>query len=241
LSGKVGVGWQDVVVSKRGVRPSRLLLFVALVVVGFAATGCVRVHAAFAVSADDRVSGDVVVASLPNAQSGGTTLSVAPSLGGQVTVTPYKADGYVGSELTFQNLTFDQISLLAATATNQGNAYHISFQRNGDVVDLDGSADLTQVPNDRVDVQVKISFPAPVLRTDGAISGQTVSWQLKPGHVTGCSAADQYVIGNTKGWRFWAFVVGGGGLAASVLVLGLALIARRWHLRKERAWSTPTA
>jgi hypothetical protein len=214
-----------------------VVLLVLMLIVVVTASGCVRVRAAFAVSSEDRVSGDVVVASLPSAQTGPPILTVAPSLAGQVTVKPYAADGYVGSELTFQNLTFDQVSLLAATLTNEGNAYHISFQRLGDVVNMAGSGDLTQVPNDRVDVQLKVSFPAAILRTDGSVGDQTVSWQFKPGRVTGFSAADQYTIGNTKGWRFWAFAVGGGGLVASLLVLALALLARRRHLRKEQAWS----
>src|SRR5882757_6808707 len=68
---------------RRGIRV--LCLSIVLVVVGLLAGGCVRVHAAIAVSTDDRVSGDVVIASLPSAQnSQGPQLTIPTTLAGQV-------------------------------------------------------------------------------------------------------------------------------------------------------------
>lgn len=212
------------------------ILVAVLLAFGLLASGCVRVHAAFAVSSDDRVSGDLVVAALPSAQNDkGPPLTVSPQLAGRVTSKPYAADGYVGTELTFDSLTFDEVAELATTVSTSGGDYHLAFQRSGDLVTLAGSVDLTRLPPDRVDVQLKVNFPGTVVRTDGDLTDQTVSWQLKPGRVSSFSAAAQYTIGNTRGWQFWSLVLGGGGGLIAVFILGLALLARRRQLRKERA------
>jgi hypothetical protein len=219
-----------------------VVLVVLLAVVGLAASGCVRVHAAFAVSSDDRVSGDLIVGTQPSAQNdAGPQLTVPPSLASKVTGKPYSADGYVGTELTFTGLTFTELSELATTASTLSGAYHLQFQRSSDLVTLAGSADLSQVSTTKADVQLKVSFPGQVLRTDGDLAGQTVSWTLTPNRITSFSAADQYTIGNTHGWRFWALAVGGGGAIASLMVVGLALLARRHNLRKERAYAASQA
>lgn len=226
--------------------PSRMVVLVLLLaMVGLAASGCVRVHAAFAVSSDDRVSGDLVVGAQPSAQNDtGPQLTVPPSLASKITTRPYSADGYVGTELTFTGLTFQELAELAttvSTVSTVSGSYHLQFQRSSDLVTLAGSADLSQVSAARADVRLKVSFPGQVLRTDGDLLGQTVSWTLSPNRITSFSAADQYTIGNTRGWQFWALVVGGGGAVASLLVVGLALLARRHNLRKERAYAASQA
>jgi hypothetical protein len=216
------------------------LIFV-LLVTGLLAGGCVRVHAALAVSTDDLVSGDLVVASLPSAQNGqGPQLTIPTSMANRVTGKSYSANGYVGSELSFQDLTFDDMSALATAISNENAAYKIVFQRNGDLVTMDGSVDLTQLPPAGVDVQLKVSFPNPPAQTDGATSGNTVTWTMAAGKVTSFSVADEYTLGSTRGWRFWAATVGGGGAIVSVFIVLLALWARRRNLKKERAYLATT-
>jgi len=220
---------------RRGIRV--LCLSFVLVIVGLLAGGCVRVHAAIAVSTDDRVSGDVVIASLPSAQnSQGPQLTIPTTLAGQVTTKSYKADGYIGSELSFTNLTFTEVSELATAISNENGTYKITFVRSGNLVNLDGSVDLTQLSVPGVDVQIKVTFPSPPVREDGTLAGYTVSWTMKPGQVTSFSAADQYTLGNTRGWRFWSLALGGGGAIVSVFVVLLALWARRRNLKKEQAY-----
>jgi hypothetical protein len=220
---------------RRGIRV--LCLSFVLVIVGLLAGGCVRVHAAIAVSTDDRVSGDVVIASLPSAQNGqGPQLTIPTTMAAQVTTKSYKADGYVGSELTFTSLTFTEVSALATAISNENGTYKIVFQRSGDLVNLDGSVDLSQLSVKGVDVQIKVTFPNPPVRADGALDGDTVTWTMKPGQVTSFSAADQYTLGNTRGWRFWALTLGGGGAIISMFVVLLALWARRRNLKKEQAY-----
>jgi hypothetical protein len=218
-----------------------LRLTVVLLAFGLLASGCVRVHAALAVSTDDLVSGDLVIASLPSAQNGkGPTLTIPSNLADRVSTKSYAANGYVGSDLSFHDLTFDDMSVLSTAISNETGDYKIAFARNGDLVTLDGSVDLTQLPPANVDVQLKISFPNPPTRADGTVSGNTVSWTIKAGEVTSFSAADQYSLGNTRGWRFWAAALGGGGGIVAVFVVLLALLARRRNLKKERAYIAAT-
>jgi hypothetical protein len=102
---------------------------------------------------------------------------------------------------------------------------------------MSGSVDLTQLPTAGVDVQLKVDFPGPVTHTDGSLNDDTVSWIMKPGGVTRFGATDQYALGNSRGWRFWAWSLAGGTAIVSGFILLLALWARRRNLRKERAYA----
>lgn len=210
---------------------------VGLLAVGLLASGCVRVHAALVVSTSDLVSGSVLVAALPTAESSeGPQLEIPTEMASRVTTKAYSADGYVGNTVTFNNLDFDEVTALAASISNENATYHIAFQRAGDLVTMDGSVDLSQLPPSGVDVQLKVNFPGPVTRSNGSQDDETVSWVMKPGGVTSFSATDQYALGNSRGWRFWALSLGGGTAIISVFILGLALLARRRNLKKERAY-----
>lgn len=210
-----------------------------LVAAGLLLGGCVRVHAAFAVSSSDEVSGDLIVAALPSAQAGEAgSLTVPPSLISKVGSRAYQADGYTGTELTFTNLSFGDLSTLAHSLSGATSGhYQISFTRSGDLVSVTGSVDLSEVPATGTDVQIKVSFPGNVLRTDGekSISGSvsTVSWTPKAGRVNTFSATAQYAVGATRTWSFWALMMGLGAFLVAGMVAGLALLARRWQLRKE--------
>lgn len=218
--------------------PRVLAMAAGLVAVGVLASGCVRVHAALAVSSSDQVSGDIVVAALPSAGNAkGPQLGVPQSMASRVTMKPYSAGGYVGQDITFHDLSFAELSAFAASVSSQSNAYHITFQRSGDLVTMSGSVDLSQLPASGVDVQLKVNFPGPVTHTTGVVDGQTVSWTLKPGAVTPFNATDRYTIGNSKSWRFWALALGGGLALISAFLVLLALWARRRNLKKEIAYS----
>lgn len=225
----------------RGTGLRALRLIFVLLTFGLLASGCVRVHAAMAVSSDDRVSGDLVIAALPLAgNSQGPQLTIPASMADRVSKKAYSANGYTGSELSFQDLSFTEVSALATAISNENAAYKITFRRTDDLVNLGGSVDLSLVPKAGVDVQIKISFPNPPLQTDGVRDGDTVTWTMKPGQVTSFSASDRYTLGNARGWRFWALAVGGGLGAVSVFIVLLALWARRRNLKKERAYLATT-
>lgn len=198
-------------------------------------TGCLRVHAALAVSPDDRVSGDLIIAALPvNEQDTGPKLTIPPELNQQVRAEKYTQDGYVGQKVTFTDLRFIDLAQLVQTIS-EAKQYRLSLRRAGDLVTLAGSIDLTQVPKDRADVQIKVAFPGSVSRTNGDEDDGTVSWSPKPGAVTEFDAIAEYSSAGGVSWVRWAMLVGGSALLAAVVATLLALIAHRRSLSADRA------
>ncbi|MCT2584071.1 DUF3153 domain-containing protein [Actinophytocola gossypii] len=197
-------------------------------------TGCLRIHAALAVSQDDVVSGDVVVSALPrDREDKGPTLTIPPELADKVTMEPYSADGYVGQKLTLNNVGFTEFAVLVESIST-AEQYRIAFHRSGSLVSLAGSIDLTRVPADRADVQLKVAFPGTVTRTTGDNTDGTVTWEPKPGAVTEFNATTQYANSSGVSWIQWVAMVGGGAVLVALLVVVLALSAHRRTLRAER-------
>ncbi|WP_223199145.1 DUF3153 domain-containing protein [Solihabitans fulvus] len=197
-------------------------------------TGCVRLHAAMAVTEDDRVSGEIVAATPPTQDADpGPQLKVPQELASRVSVKAYKADGYTGTELYFNGLTFEEVRSLSTAASSTTSHYQLNFRRSGDLVTVSGSVDLTQVTADRADIQVKISFPGPVLSTNGKIDtdNSTVGWTPKPGQASMLTATVQYSSNPTTSWQGWALLVGGLTGGAALIVIVLALVAHRRSLR----------
>ncbi|MFL6123553.1 DUF3153 domain-containing protein [Actinophytocola sp.] len=198
-------------------------------------SGCLRVHAALAVSPDDKVSGELIVATVQtNDQDNGPTLTIPPELNDRVRTEKYLQDGYVGQRVTFSGLRFVDLAQLVQTIS-EVKQYRLSLRRAGDLVTLAGSIDLTQVPADRADVQIKIAFPGSVIRTDGDEDKGTVSWSPKPTSVTEFNAVAQYSSDGGNSWVRWALLVGGAALLAAVVATLLALIAHRRSVSADRA------
>ena len=212
----------------------RVVLGLSVLTAGLVAAGCVRVQVGLSVSPTDLVSGDVVAAALPNPTSAqGPKLTVPQDMADQVSAKPYSSGGYVGTELTFNNLTFTQLAELISGGTDQKSHFQLNFQRSQDLVNFGGSADLSQLTSD-AQVQLKVTFPGPVLSTNGNNDAGTVTWSLPPGQVTTFNATTQYVNGEfIRPWSYWAKALGGAGALIAVLVTLLALWARRRHIRKE--------
>ncbi|MGQ0838656.1 LppM family (lipo)protein [Actinokineospora sp.] len=193
--------------------------------------GCVRVQAALAVSENDLVSGQLVIASVAIKQEDtGPALKVPPELAGKVKTEIYTADGYVGQTVRFQDLTFPEVTLLGDAIT-VAKQYRLSFRRAGDLVTMSGSVDLSELPADRADVQIKIAFPGTVTRTNGIDDNGTVSWKPKPGAVTEFNATVQYTDSSGVSWTKWVTIVGASAVGVALIVVMLALIAHRRNLR----------
>jgi hypothetical protein len=226
------VSWQD-----DAVRASRVVgLIVLFGVLVCSLSGCLRVHAALAVSADDKVSGELIVASVQlNDQDTGPPITIPPELTDRVTSEKYVLEGYVGQKLKFRDLRFVDVAQLVQTIS-EAKQYRLSLRRSGDLVTVAGSVDLQQVPVERADVQIKIAFPdGSVSSTNGDEDDGTISWTPKPGSVTEFNAIAEFSTGNGNTWVKWALMVGGAsGLAAIVAAL-LALIAHRRSLSADRA------
>jgi hypothetical protein len=228
---KVG-SWQDGAVRRVSRVVGLLLLFGVLV---STLSGCLRVHAALAISPDDRVSGTLVIAALPvNDQDNGPTLTIPPELTDRVRAEKYTQDGYVGQKVTFSDLRFIDVAQLVQTIS-EARQYRLSLRRAGDLVTLAGSIDLTQVPKDRADVQIKVAFPGSVNDTNGTDDDGAVSWSPKPGAVTEFNAIAEYSTAGGQSWEKWALLVGGSAFLAAIVATLLALIAHRRSVRADRA------
>lgn len=198
-------------------------------------TGCLRIHAAIAVSPEDLVSGELIVAALPvSEQDTGPPLTIPPELSDRVRSEKYAQDSYVGQRVTFEELRFTDVATLVESIS-EANQYRLSFRRAGDLVTLAGSVDLTQVPKDRADIQIKIAFPGTVTRTNGDEDDGTISWSPKPGAVTEFDAIAQYSDSGGESVTKWVTLVGGGALGAALIAGLLALIAHRRSVSAERA------
>jgi hypothetical protein len=227
--------WQDGAVRRvTGVsRVAGLVTLFGLLMLSL--TGCLRIHAAIAVSPEDLVSGELIVAALPvSEQDTGPPLTIPPELSDRVRSEKYAQDSYVGQRVTFEELRFTDVATLVESIS-EANQYRLSFRRAGDLVTLAGSVDLTQVPKDRADIQIKIAFPGTVTRTNGDEDDGTISWSPKPGAVTEFDAIAQYSDSGGESVTKWVTLVGGGALGAALIAGLLALIAHRRSVSAERA------
>ncbi|WP_156758304.1 LppM family (lipo)protein [Actinokineospora pegani] len=225
--------------SRSSDRSRRWLAIVALALLSmFTLSGCLRVQAALTVSEADLVSGTLVVASVAGKQGDlGPELTIPPELRGRVRTEIYTGDDYVGQTVRFQDLTFAEVSLLGDSITSE-EQYRLTFRRVGDLVTLAGSADLTQLPADRADIQLEIAFPGTVTRTNGDNDDDTVSWSPKPGAVSEFTATAQYSGASGASWTQWVVMVGAAAVGVSMIVLALALFS---HRRAQRALGPPPA
>lgn len=207
-----------------------------LAVVAVLGTGCVRVRAGMAVSPQDTVSGTIDVGTPDGAPGGnGPPLQVPSGLAGDVTVTRYEQDGYVGSHLSFEDLSFEDVSqLLPQISPTTSSAIRLQLRRAGDRVVLTGQIDLTRVSAESADVQLKLAFPGPVRQTDGTVSQGVVSWTFTPGEVGEVNATAEYPDPNAPSWVGWAVLLTLIVLAAAGVVFALAAATRPRVDRRAR-------
>jgi hypothetical protein len=207
-----------------------------MLLLALALTGCVRVRAAMAIGPDDLVSGTLQIATVQvKPEDIGPQLSVPAELADKVTLAPYAADGYVGQTVQFSQLTFEQVRTLSETISTVTSRFKINFRRSGDIVSMAGVIDLSQLRPDKVDVQVKMAFPGPIAKTNGAIELENnITWTAKPGQITDITATSQYNDESGLSWTRWVMLVGAGAVGVALLVLVLALVAHRRNNRKEQ-------
>ena len=131
------------------------------------AVGCVRVRASITVSPDDRVSGQIIAAAKPrNADDKGPQLLNNLPFAQKVAVSDYNRDDYVGSQAVFSDLTFAEVPQLA-NMNRDAAGVDISLRRAGDLVILEGRADLTSLNDSEADVSLTVAFPGEVTSTNG--------------------------------------------------------------------------
>jgi hypothetical protein len=196
------------------------LLLLALLVATSLLSGCARVRAALAVQPDDTVTGEILIATPEkSADDPGPTITIPSELESDVDVSPYRQDGYAGSVLRFSGLTFAQVASLTQVAGPAGNAVRFDMRRVGSRVLLGGAVDLTTVPVDRADFQLKIGFPGQVVDTNGDTADSTVSWTFVPGEVGDTNAVVAFADPNAPSAVNWTI-----GLGAMVALAGAAVV-----------------
>lgn len=196
--------------------------------------GCLRVQVTMGVSADDRVSGQIVAATVPkDADDKGPQLTPPAGLANRIRVQEYRKDGYVGTQAYFSGLSFADVGQLGAMYGQTGAALQLSLRRTGDLVSLDGRVDLDDVPAQGTDVQFTIAFPARVATTNGVRDGDsTVTWKLPAGDVTTLRAEVRYTDPGTRSFAGWAGMAAGVAVAVAVIVGVLAWSNRNRATRR---------
>ncbi|MGB9308416.1 MAG: DUF3153 domain-containing protein [Mycobacterium sp.] len=192
------------------------------------ATGCLRVRSSLTISPDDLVSGEIIAAAKPR-----TSKDTGPQLDGnnlpfsqKVAVSNYDSDGFVGSQAVFSDLTFGELPQLAHMNSDAAGV-NLSLRRNGNLVILEGRADLTSVTDQDADVELTVAFPGTVTSTNGdRIEPEVVQWKLKPGVVSTMSAQARYTDPNTRSFTGAGIWLAIASFAAAAVVALLAWISR---------------
>ncbi|MGB9226464.1 LppM family (lipo)protein [Mycobacterium sp.] len=192
------------------------------------ATGCLRVRSSLTISPDDLVSGEIIAAAKPR-----TSKDTGPQLDGnnlpfsqKVAVSNYDSDGFVGSQAVFSDLTFGELPQLAHMNSDAAGV-SLSLRRNGNLVILEGRADLTSVTDQDADVELTVAFPGTVTSTNGdRIEPEVVQWKLKPGVVSTMSAQARYTDPNTRSFTGAGIWLAIASFAAAAVVALLAWISR---------------
>lgn len=152
------------------------------------------------------------------------------------------ADGKVGTQIVFRDLTtgqFNQLGDIVASAFG-GSAISMDLSANriGGVVRFRGTADLTDLTADRDYLDLTVSFGGPVIATDGAqLTDNTVEWVLPAGTTADLSADSEYADPATSAIWSWSWFM------AVVCALAVALVcwlAYRGRDRGPRPGAAPT-
>jgi hypothetical protein len=192
------------------------------------ASGCVRVRASMTISPDDRVSGTITAASKPrNSDDKGVQFNGGGlPFSEKVAISDYAKDGYVGSQAVFSDLTFAELPQLA-NLNSDAAGVNLSLRRNGNLVILEGRADLTSVTGNDADVELTVAFPGPVTSTNGDhVEPDVVSWKLKPGVVSTMTAQARYTDPSTRSFTGAGVWLGVASFAAAGVVAVLAWMSR---------------
>ena len=208
-------------------RCRRLAAMTMLLLVIPVLAGCVRIKASITISPDDLVSGEIIAAAKPrNDKDAGPQLDPNLPFSEKVAISKYDTDGYVGSQAVFSDLTFAELPELAHM-NSDAQGVNLSLRRAGDLVILEGRADLTSLTDPEADVELTVAFPGTVTSTNGdRVDPETVQWKLKPGIVSTMTAQARYIDPSTRSFRGAALWL---GLSSLVVAGVVALLA--WYSR----------
>jgi hypothetical protein len=218
---------------------TRRIALVAGVALLLALTGCVRFQADLRIGPDDTVDGELVVAAVVGDGEDGRDQAEdaaarieAELLAGLrgaagVTRTVYDEDGYLGSRFRFEDTPIDAFH----GGSSEGS---LTLERVGDEYVVAGTLDFTPDDEETVgedddtsNVTVAVTFPGPVVSSNGEVSGHTVRWSTTPEARLDLEARGSAI---PTGPPLWAWLVAGGALL--VIVAAAAVVVVR--VRKQR-------
>jgi len=194
--------------------------------------GCFKVNMDVEVSPENTVSGSAVIAfdqSLLELSGQSVDelfqdmdLSDLPA---NSTVEPYDEDGFVGQEITFEDVPLDEFRGNEAVS---GAGEALSIVREGDEFRVSGRFDMSgeeftgggQVPSellDRFEFRISITFPGEVKSSTGEVDGNTVTWEPKFGEDTRIEAVASAIPSESSPLLMILLIVAGllvvGGIA----------------------------
>lgn len=220
--------------------------------------GCIRFQADLTISADDTVSGEVIVAVIVNddAEDGEAVAaaraveleaSLVPELSGALGVTrgEYSNDGYIGSRFELRETP---LSAFADTGSAEG----LTIVRSGDRITLTGSLNVSGAEEEAAadppaddaessdnseasgDISVVVTFPGEVLSHDGEQSGRTVTWITEFDQPITISAESEVDSSPDLTVLWWVL-----GIAGLLLVVVVIVIAARRRGHETTSAATP--
>ncbi|MDR0432931.1 MAG: DUF3153 domain-containing protein [Bifidobacteriaceae bacterium] len=215
----------------------------ALVGLALSLTGCMRLTYDLTVNVDDTISGETVFAfSDQLLEMAGTTFDEAMAQGGQegllsntyggrAKIEDYAADGYTGKLISLDALPLSEFGV-----SQEESGMQLNIAKDGSQYKVSGGMDLSSQDVDPAqleeyggfDVQVSITFPGPVVSSNGDVNGNTVAWKIVPGQTNEFEAT-----ANSGGGSQTMLVVG--LIALGVLVVGgviAILLVRKSKKRK---------
>lgn len=206
------------------------LLLIMLPLLG----GCLRARVTMGISGDDRVTGEIILATQRGVQA--PTLTAPRTIASRVSVSPYNQDGYAGSQVFFSDLSFAELQQLTALTGLSAGQYRLGLHRSGGTVTLEGSVDLSTLRTEGADVQLRVNFPGNVTSTNGIRDGESgVRWQFPAGEVSVVQATADYADPGTRGYQSWLLIITLVLLGASAAVVVMARKARdhSWRTGRE--------
>ena len=220
----------------------RLERGVGLVVLALLTNGCVKADVSLTVRTEDTVDGSVIMAidrtyvppggQAPDALLDQVTQRVFHGTATGSLQEPYADSQYVGRRVTIQGMTLLDFNRGTSDGglkiIHQGSQFRLSG--TVDTVDLAAGAGASSAASaDRMaqtfDVVIRVTFPGPVTQSNGAASGDTVTWRPRFGQRLALSAIADDSQG-PPGWLLPAVL-----LAVAVALVGVAA----WRMRRNRS------
>jgi hypothetical protein len=213
-----------------------------LVVLALLTNGCVKADVSLTVRSDDQVDGSIVMAidrtyvppggQAPNALLDQVTQRVFHGTATGSRQEPYSDSQYVGRRVTIEGMSLLDFNRGTSDGglkiVHQGSQFRLSG--TVDTVDLAAGAGASSAESaDRIAqtfaVVIQVTFPGPVTQSNGAVSGDTVTWRPRFGQRLALSA----VADDSPGPPGWL-------LPGTLLVVVVALSGVvAWRVRRRRS------